>query len=130
MPPYETSVDVTTDVPLVTTAETVVATLGGVSTSGPGRRVSLTGEFQITTGTNTTGLTIRIRRDSLTGALVGEANPVQVEAAAGSTEDHDIEVTDTPTLEIFNANYVLTVQQVAASANGSVLRAYLKARCE
>ena len=130
MPPYETSVSVTADTTLVTTAETVIATLPGCSTSGPGKKVTLAGEFQITTGTNTTGMTVRIRRDSLTGTLVDEANVVQIETAAGNTEDHDIEVVDTPTGEIYNATYVLTVQQVAASANGSVLRALLRARCE
>jgi len=130
MPGYTTSVTATADTALVTTAETVVATLTGCSTSGPGKPVRLTGEFQITLGTNATGLTVRIRRDSLTGTLVGEANAVQIETAAASTEDHDIEVTDTPTGEIFNATYVLTVQQVAASANGSVLQAFLKAQCE
>lgn len=130
MPGYEVQTEVTADTTLVTTAETVIATLGGIGTSAPGRSVKLTGEATITTGTNTTALTFRIRRDSLTGTVVGEANPVQIEAAAGSSEDHDIEVVDTPTGEIYNATYVLTVAQTAASANGSAIRAFLKARCE
>lgn len=130
MPGYVVSTEVQADTPLVTTAETVIATLTGIGTSGVGRTVRFTGEAAITTGTNTTGLTFRIRRDSLTGTIINETNVEQVEAAAGSTESHDIEADDTPTGEIYNATYVLTVQQAAASANGSAVYGYLKAQCE
>jgi hypothetical protein len=57
---------------------------------------------------------------------VGEANVKQIGTAAGSTEDHDIQVTDTPG-EVASQTYVLTVQQTAASANGSNLEAHLRA---
>lgn len=130
MPGYTVSTQVTSDQTVTTTAETVVATLTGVGTSGPGRSVRLTGELQITTGGSSTAVTLRVRRDSLTGTVVGEGNPVQLETAAGSTEDHDIETVDTPTGEIYNATYVLTVQVTAAAANSSVLFASLKAQCE
>lgn len=121
------SIEVTADTTLTTTAETVVATLIGVSTSGPGRKVTLKGEAKITTGGSTTALTLRIRRDSLTGTIVDETNAVNVEAAAGSTEDHDIMCDDIPTGELFNATYVLTAQQTGAAANGSAVYAYLEA---
>lgn len=112
---------------VVTTAETVVATLSGLSTYKPGEPILLRGECQFTTGANTTGLTFRIRRDSLTGTVVNEANIEQVEAAAGSTESHDIQCDDQFSGEVANQAYVLTVEATAASANGSALYAYLSA---
>jgi len=121
------NVNVAADTTIVTTAETVVATLTGVSVARLGEPVRLHGEFTITTGANTTGLTIRCRRDSLTGALVDEAQTDQIETAAGSTEDHDFVVTDPAPGELANATYVLTVAPVAASANATVTHASLEA---
>ena len=60
------------DVTLTTTAETVVATLTGVSTNQAGQQLALRGTYNITTGASTTALVTRIRRDSLTGTVVGE----------------------------------------------------------
>lgn len=121
---YDT--DVTVDTPLVTTAETILATLTGVST--PRRQqVRLRGWAQITTGTNTTGLTLRIRRGSaITDLLISEANPIQLAAAAGSTEDVEIEAVDNG-VDLAAATYILTAVQVAATTNGSALRAALHA---
>ena len=121
------SVEVTANTTITTTAETVVATLTGVSTSGPGRKVLFKGQAKVTTGANTTALNLRIRRDNVSGTVVDESNPVQVEAAAGSTEDHDIACEDIPSGEIFNATYVLTVQGTASSADNTCLYAYLEA---
>lgn len=120
-------VQVTTDTPVVTTAETIAATLSGVSTSGPSQTVRLQGEVRLTTGTNTTAVTLAVRRGStVSGPVVGEATPVQVQAAAGSTEVLDIEVTDIPG-DVASQPYILTVTQTAASANGSILNANLRA---
>lgn len=111
---------VTTDLPLVTTAETVVATIAGVSTAQPGQFVDLTGDYNITLGTGTTGVTTRIRRDSLTGTLVGEANPETIATAAGSPERHHVFFQDANAGEFMGRTYVLTVQQTGASANGNI----------
>lgn len=124
------STEVSADTTLVTTAETVIATLSGVSTSTPGRTVRLKGQAKITVGTNATALNLRIRRDSLTGTEVEESNIVQLESAAASTEDHDIAAEDPVAGELFNATYVLTAQQTAASANGTVVYAYLEAQTD
>jgi hypothetical protein len=68
--------DTTTDTTLVTTAETVVATLAGVSLPRAGHSVDLEGHVTLATGTATTGLTLRVRRDGLTGVLVlGRSKP-------------------------------------------------------
>lgn len=125
--PQKYTVDVAADTTLVTTAETVVATLTGVATPRPGMSVRLHGSYVITLGTNTTAVTTRVRRDSLTGTLVDEAITEQISSAAGSSEGHEIVVTDTGQGELAGATYVLTVAQTAASANGSVLHASLEA---
>lgn len=111
---------------ITTTTETVVATLSGITT-GRKKDVNLKGWFQLTTGTNTTAVTARIRRGTdITGTLVGEANPVTVGAAAGSTEQFDIAGIDAG-VDLSGGTYVLTCQQTGASANGSALAAQLEA---
>lgn len=121
------SVTATTDTTITTTTETVVATLTGVTVSRPGSKVVLSGMAQVTTGGSTTALTPRIRRGSaITDTLVGEGNPNQVQAAAGSTETVTVDTEDTPG-EVHNQTYVLTVTQTAAAANGSALQASLTA---
>jgi hypothetical protein len=123
----EYAATVTADTTLVTTAETVLATLVIPSTPGPGTPVNIRGWAQITLGTGTTAVTMRVRRGAdATGTLIGEANPEQIFTAAGSTESHSIEVRDAPG-ELANQSYVLTVAQTGASANGSVLQAKLEA---
>ena len=118
---------VTADVAITTTVEKVVATLSGVSTPRTGIKIVLTGMAQVTTGGSTTALTVRVRRGTtITDTLVGEANPLQVAAAAGSTETLDIQVEDFPG-EVAGQSYVLTVQQTAAAADGACVQASLKA---
>lgn len=113
---------------IVTTAETVLATVSGVSTPRK-TNVNLSGWAQVTTGTNTTSLVPRIRRGTdATGTLIGEGNPVTIGAAAGSTEDVEIRVSD-PGVDLANGSYVLTVVQTGATANGTALQAGLTASC-
>lgn len=117
---------VTADTALVTVAETVVATLSGVST-GRAVNVQVRGWAQLTTGTNTTAVVPRIRRGTtISGTLIGEANPVTIGAAAGTTEDFEVDVVDTGA-DLAGASYVLTLQQVGATANGSCLQATVEA---
>lgn len=124
----EFSGDVTADTTIVTTAETVLATVSGVSTPRK-TTVTIRGWAQVTTGANTTHLTTRIRRGTdATGTLIGEGNPVSIGAAAGGTEDVEIVATDRG-VDLANASYVLTVVQTAASANGSGLQAGITASC-
>ena len=125
--PRTYNTDVAADTTLVTTAETVVATLSGVSVARPGESVRLHGQVTVTTGASTTALVLRARRDGLAGALVGEAITDQIEAAAGSTETHDLVTTDATPGELAGASYVLTVSQTAASANGAAVHASLEA---
>ena len=111
---------------IVTTAETVVATLSGVSTGRPST-VNLSGWVQVTTGGSTTALTPRIRRGTdITGTLVCEANAVELAAAAGSEEEISISGQD-PGVNLSSGSYVLTLQATAAAANATALQARLTA---
>jgi hypothetical protein len=114
-------------VALVTTGETVVATLPIPSTGPNLSNVSLSGMVALLTGANTTGVTLRIRRASLTGPLVGVANPDLISApAAAGNETHSIEVQD-QLGDTAGQVYVLTAQQVGATGNGNVTQATLQA---
>lgn len=116
------------DTTLVTTAETVIATLTGVSTNQPGQQVGLRGLANITLGVGTTAVVMRIRRDSLAGAVVGEVQTEQIFSAAGSTEDHEVYREDAGAGEFSGRTYVLTASQTGATGNGTVNNASLE--CE
>jgi hypothetical protein len=120
------SSQITTDTALVTTAETVVATLDSVTTPRA-VNVTLRAWAQLTTGTATTAVTPRIRRGTTAaGTLINEGNPVTLGAAAGGTEDFEIDAVDL-NADISGASYVLTLQQTAATGNGSCLQAQISA---
>lgn len=121
--PRITSAKVTADTSVVTTNETAVAQVDNVITGGPGRTVELHGSMQITTGAATTAVTPRIRRGAgVGGALVGEGNPIGAGAAATVAISLDTE--DLPG-DVDHQSYTLTVQQTAATGNGTVLQAEL-----
>lgn len=116
-------------VTLVTTAETVVATLGGCVTRWPGQTFKITGNCVLTSGTSTTTVTMRIRRKSLTGTLVSDATPQNVTAAAGSSDAYGVYAEDAPG-DVTGFTYVLTAQQASADGNGATVYANLTARVD
>lgn len=119
--------EVTTDLPIVTTTEIVAATLSGINV-GAGGVVIVTGTAAVTLGTSTTGLTLRIRRGTaITDPVVGEAYVGSDPVATLASVIRSITAVDAITAELANASYVLTVQQVAAGANGTVLTAAVAA---
>jgi hypothetical protein len=122
------STDVSADTNIVTTAETVVATLSGVSVARLGEIPRLHGVVSITLGTATTAVVLRVRRDSVTGTVVGEVQTDQIYSAAGSNETHEIVVSDIGVGELAGATYVLTVVQTAATGNGTATHASLEAQ--
>lgn len=112
---------VTTDTPVTTTTETIALTTAAISTPGPGTNVSIQGIIEMTYGTGTTAVTVRVRRGTtITGTLVGEGNAYTV--AAGNTSEQTFSVEDTPG-EVAGQAYVVTVQQTGATANGTVVSA-------
>lgn len=114
-------------VSLVTTAETVVQTITGVTSRRLGQRLHFEGEINVTGGTSTTAYVLRIRQDSLTGTLVDTNVSDTLASAVGSPEDHTIEADFTPTGELSGKVFVLTVSQTGAAANGTVNYAALRA---
>lgn len=114
------------DTTLVTTAETVVATLPGISTQSADAIVRLTGQALVTLGTATTALVVRIRQGSLTGTVVGESEQPTAGVSAGNPFNVDINMNDTPG-EVASLVYVLTIAQIAATGNGTCIDAALSA---
>src|SRR5437660_3033988 len=102
--PKQVDADGPANVNLVTTAETVICTLAGVSTTPEGDKVILEGSAQITTGAGTTGVQLRVRRGTTTAApQVG--NTQQTAVAAAVSEQVSIQVDDVPG-EVAGQSYV------------------------
>jgi len=74
--------------------------------------VIVDGVINLTPGTATTGMTIRVRRGSLTGALVGPAQ--QLTPTAGSPASHAFSAYDTA--PVSGQPYVVTMQAAGATA--------------
>lgn len=110
------SIYVTTDVPLTSGVEAVVATLGGITTWSPDNVVRLTGWVSLTTAAGATGTTLRFRRQSLTGTQVGESQLVST--AAATTFELVIDAEDTPG-DVAGLPYVLTA--LVAGGNGTAI---------
>lgn len=112
-----------TNVTLATTAETVILTSDPIALPFDAVQALILAWAQLTTGTATTTVTPRIRRGTLiTDPLVGEANAENVKAAAGSTEPFLIMVAEDLT-RLDRVQYSLTLQQAAATGDGTVLQA-------
>lgn len=112
---------------VTTTAETVLATVNVGSTNGAQVQVTLEGLVVLTTGTATTGVTVRLRRGTdATGTVVATTGVETAIGAAGSTDPYPIQAVDTPG-DVGGQSYALTVQQAAATGNGSVTFASLNA---
>lgn len=109
--------------PVVTTTETVAIASPSFEPPSDAFQAVIIAWAQLTTGTNTTAVTPRVRRgNAITGTLLGAANAEQVKAAAGSTEAFFMLTSEDRTSCDF-IQYCFTLQQTAASANGSILQA-------
>ena len=103
--------------------EAVVLALGNVSTAGPGAKLVLHGIVSITAGTAATAVTARVREGTTTTGLeVGAA--VVSTVAAGSTYTIPIDVV-LNNVDLAGSSFVLTAQETAATANGTVGYAFL-----
>jgi hypothetical protein len=106
---------------LVTTAETIVATVTPALTSNApgGEGLSISGFINLLTGTGTTAVVIRVRKGSLvTDTVVDVAQTHTVGAAVSASIPFG--ALDGAATTLTAQNYVVTVQQTAASANGTV----------
>lgn len=114
------------DVSVPTTTETVAIASGPVTVPFETARILITARCQLTLGTGTTGVTPRIRKGSgVTGAVVGDAILEAIKTAAGSTEQFTLTVSES-VQDVANVEYAFTVQQTAASANGTVAQASIE----
>ena len=111
------------NVTVTTTTETVAISSGRVPIPVATCRAVIRAWCQLTLGTATTTVTPRIRRGTaITDPLIGEANAEQIKTAAGSTEPFDLR-TGESLQDRESVEYSFTVQQAAATANGTVLQA-------
>lgn len=115
----------TADVTLTTTSETSVVASGPAQVPRQTANVCVVAWAQLTTGTNTTAVTPRIRRGTTTGGtLVNEANAEQVKSAAGNTEPMFAAFCE-DRADVATVDYNFTLQQTAASANGAALSGWI-----
>lgn len=113
----------TTAVAVVTTAETIAITSPSLAPQSPAQRFVVLAWAQLTVGTGTTGITPRLYRGaSLSGTLLGVATLEAVLGAVGSTEPHLLMLVDQPG-NIDEVVYTFSLQQAAATANGSIVQA-------
>lgn len=89
--------------------ETVVATIAGINAEFPGQQVFINASLSVTAGTTATSLTWRIRRATLTGTLVGEAESESGDIVASKLTTINPFAQDAPG-ECAGAVYVVTIQ--------------------
>jgi hypothetical protein len=114
----QAAVQIPAAVTLVTTAETIVATLPfvGQGTARDGNLIS--GFINVTQGTAGTAITIRVRAGAtVTGTLIGVADVNTLAAAA--IANIEFGALDLATFPAGN-QYVVTAQATAATGNGTV----------
>jgi hypothetical protein len=108
-----------------TNVETVALVLAGAVSAPVATLIILEAAAAFTTGTATTAVTARIRRGATAaGALIGQAFVVQVGAALATSVS--VQASDVPG-DIAGQSYCLTLQQTAATGNGSALFASIQA---
>lgn len=118
--------DAAAAVTLVTTAETVLIYSGRCELTFPTMRAIARGWLQIVYGTGTTGVILRIRRgNGLSGTVLAGGNTETAGVAAAAVADLSIQASESVAGNEF-ADYTLTAQQVAATANGTVNLAHIE----
>lgn len=103
-----------------TTTETVIATSNAIQ-YGPGQQGAwISGDIRITPGAAATAVTIRCRYTSLAGNNVDSSTVVPVTAAVATDIPYNFFDTSTIPEAPGGSVYVITVQQTAATGNGTV----------
>lgn len=113
-PGYFSTASLTNTAESANNTETVVATLTGVLPKWPGASIKLKGWARITTGAGTSAGLLQIRRGSLTGTLVSDANADNQQIAASKVCEISTSCEDTPGEGIFT--YVLTYKGTGDTA--------------
>lgn len=97
-------------------AETVIATSRAVQSPYPGASFYIEADLEFTPGGSTTALTLRLRRDSLTGTQVAISPAITVVAAAPLTAR--IVAVDSLVGDVAGQLWVLTGIQTAGAGAG------------
>ena len=121
MPEVNEKVVTTTELSaaVVTTGETVMISSGPVKVPTQTCLVHVRAWAQLTTGAGTTAVIPRIRQGTtITGAIVGSANPEEVKVTAGGTEPFVMSAIEGQSGQD-TVEYSFTLQQVGATANGT-----------
>lgn len=112
-----------TNITLVTTTEAVVVTAPTISVPRQAVLAFVFGWALVTTGADTTSLQPRIRRgSSISGTIISDVNIQQIKGAVGTNESVFLMASE----ELANqseAQYVYTMGQIDATANGLSLEA-------
>lgn len=117
--PHVTTLGTIADVPETgANTETIVATLNNVCGEFPNPSVLLSGSLTYTAPAAITSLTIRVRQDSLTGTIVGEAEIAAGDVAATKLSALPFDFVDLP-VGTFLRSYVLTVQGTGEGGPGT-----------
>lgn len=109
-------------------AETVIALIEGVDTIWPTAPINLHGWVAINLDSDAVGVGLRVRRGSLTGAVVGPDPAVAgADPATASNALVSIDVVDLPG-DTAAATYVLTATCPSASGESTVSAVHLAAQ--
>lgn len=100
-------------------AETVIYTTPAVQAGAGVGAVGISGTVNITPGTSTTAIIIRIRQGSLTGALVGVSPSHTVAAAAPQSISYGAADTSSFIEQSGGGVYVVTAQQTGGTVAGT-----------
>ena len=113
-----------TNVNVPTTIETVIASIftqgGGGLVPAPAFPLSIEGSLSLTPGTAATSVIIRVRLGSVAGTIVFASPSLAVTAAAALRIALDTVDALNSALNQGGATYVITIQQAAATGNGTV----------
>lgn len=113
---------------VVTTAETAIGTVGPVNVNAPvGQGILVEGTFNFTAGTAATAVTVRIRAGAGTGGAILATHTFTV--VAGTQYSLSANYLDPSIIGAgaTTATYTVTVQQTAATGNGTVNNATVAA---
>jgi len=102
-----------------TSAETVIYTTPALQMGQGEGSVGITGTVNVTPGTGTTAIVLRVRQGTLTGPLLGVALTHTV--AAGAVQSITFGATDNTDFlqQPGGGVYVITAQQTGGTANGT-----------
>lgn len=111
-------------------AETVVCSIGGVSSTLPGQSIKLHGWVNFAAGTDASACAVQIRKDSVSGTALGTGATVGIVPDAEGLGIQCTYDTQDVNENVGGAVYVLTLLVADASAVSTVAGVHLQARID